>query len=200
MPETLDWTYEVAPAGADAAGLEEYMVETADGSDVGRVHVVLEHGEELYVVVDRDLSPAARELIAVPEADVASVDNAALRVRLRARDPGDLDALPRLDRARKAERDERDDGAPAARRVADVTGRFAPETVEAGETRVVDTYVLPLAVGTGILAAFALLTAALMATGGAGWWQWLLLALFGVLAIAAGVLSYRAWRRPYARV
>jgi hypothetical protein len=200
VAETLDWTYEVAPAGADAAGLEEYVVETADGSDAGRVHVVLDHAGELYVVVDRDLSPAARELIAVPEADVVSVDNAALRVRLRARDRGDLDALPRLDRARGMERDERDGDAVAARRVEDVTGRFAPETVEAGETAVVDTYVLPLAVATGILSAFALLSAALMATGGAGSWQWLLIALFVVLALVAGALTYRAWRRPYARV
>jgi O-antigen ligase len=60
--------------------------------------------------------------------------------------------------------------------------------------------VLPLAVATGILSAFALLSAALMATGGAGSWQWLLIALFVVLALVAGALTYRAWRRPYARV
>jgi hypothetical protein len=39
-----------------------------------------------------------------------------------------------------------------------------------------------------------------MATGGAGSWQWLLIALFVVLALVAGALTYRAWRRPYARV
>jgi hypothetical protein len=198
--ETLDWTYEVAPAGSDSAGLEEYVVETAAGDDAGKIHVVLEHEGDLFLVVEHGaVPPLARELVAVPAEDVESIDHSGLRVRLRARSEADLRALPRLDPARKVERREDEETPVDARRVVDAAGSLAPRSVAADSERAVDTSVLPLAIATGVLAAFTLLFAALMATAGADAWQWGIVVVAAVLALAAGALSYRAWRRPYTR-
>jgi hypothetical protein len=195
MARTLDWSYEVAPAGADAAGLEEYVVETAGGDGLGKVHVVLSRGDDLFVVLERGLSPLRRELVAIPTEDVESVDHARLRVRLRARTHADLRALPRLDPGAAVEGDR----SAEARRVHDLPPSLAPLTVPGDAPRVADTAAVPLAIGTGIASAFALLLVVLVATAGGAWWQWLLLGGATLLALAAGGLAYRAWRRPRAK-
>src|SRR4051812_33203782 len=50
---TAEWTYEVAPAGGSAEGLDEYIVETESGEPVGKVTTLLEHEGDLYLAVER---------------------------------------------------------------------------------------------------------------------------------------------------
>ena len=51
------WTYELPAAGGETGGLEEYVVYAADGEPVGKVTVVLQAEDDLYVVVDRGEPP-----------------------------------------------------------------------------------------------------------------------------------------------
>jgi hypothetical protein len=53
----VDRTYQVAPAGAPASGLEEYLVEDADGHRVGNVQTVLQRDRERLVAVERGSPP-----------------------------------------------------------------------------------------------------------------------------------------------
>jgi hypothetical protein len=46
------WTYQVPPAGADATGLEDYVVETRDGEAAGKVIALLDRDGERYVLFD----------------------------------------------------------------------------------------------------------------------------------------------------
>jgi hypothetical protein len=77
------WTYEVAPAGADVAGLEEYMVETRDGEAAGKVVAFVDRAGERFLVFDTGTPPVAKERRAVRWEDVAEVDHDTLTVTLR---------------------------------------------------------------------------------------------------------------------
>lgn len=66
----VEWTYEVAPAGAPAAGLEEYVVETSLGAHVGKVTTLLRRGGDLFVAVERGMPPMTHDVRALPWNDV----------------------------------------------------------------------------------------------------------------------------------
>ena len=76
------WTYELPAAGGETGGLEEYVVYAVDGEPVGKVTVVLEAEDDVYVVVDRGAPPLTHDRRAVPWESVEAVDHSALAVTL----------------------------------------------------------------------------------------------------------------------
>jgi len=54
-------TYEVAPAGEGAAGLEEYLVETKDGEVAGKVVALVDRDGERFLLFDSGTPPIAKE-------------------------------------------------------------------------------------------------------------------------------------------
>src|SRR5918992_5296135 len=93
------WTYEVSPAGADAAGLEDYMVATRDGEAVGKVVALVDRAGERYLVFDSGAPPVAKERRAARWEDVAEVDHDTLTITLRT----GLDGAIELDPADEVE-------------------------------------------------------------------------------------------------
>jgi hypothetical protein len=96
------WTYELPAAGGETGGLEEYVVYAADGEPVGKVTVVLEADDDLYVVVDRGAPPLTHDRRAVPWEAVEAVDHSALAVTL-AQPATELDGALELDPAKAVE-------------------------------------------------------------------------------------------------
>ena len=188
-----DWTYEVPPAGADAAGLEEYVVEAASGEPVGKVQTLLRRGEEIVVAVERGRPPATHDVRAVPWSDVDRVDHEALSVRLRG-GPERLDAAPELDPGKGVE------GAGAeAIRVTELPHELRQPSTPGEQAGPVDrpTYAVALglfALGLGAFLAVVMATAAIDAD-----WKYVLFAIPALVFAAAGVVGYRAWRVPYER-
>ena len=63
-PRTVEWTYELPPAGDGASGLEDYAVEDARGDHVGKVGTVLRRGDELFLALEHDTPPVGSDLLA----------------------------------------------------------------------------------------------------------------------------------------
>jgi hypothetical protein len=189
---TLDWTYQLPPAGDGATGLEDYMVEDADGRHAGKVAAVLRHDDGLFLAVEHGMPPVANELVVVPWDAVQDVDHESLSVRL-AVDPDELERAPRLDESRKAE-----DGDAEATRVTEIPGSqvgSAPTTAPGPVDRL--SYAVPLSLG--LLGVFSALVLAIFASGtDFGWEFWLFLIPAGLIALA-GVSAYRLFRSPYQR-
>ena len=185
------WTYEVPPAGAPSAGLEEYVVETARGEQIGKVVVVLHRRDEYYLAVDRGKPPLARDVRAFPWSDVAAVDHDALTVRLTLSDE-DVDGSLELDPDKGIE----GVGAEAVR-VAELSPELAPAaSPEAGP---VDrpSYLLALALGLlGVFSTLALVVAAMSVDFD---WEFALFAIPAILFAGAAVTAYRLFRTPYER-
>ena len=114
-------TYEVPPGGADAAGLEDYVVETSTGERIGTVVDSLEEGGQHWVVVETGLPPFKRDRRAIPWSEIEEIDHDSLAVRVAA------PAAESLARLRDAGRE---DEAPA-RRVTD--SPEAPSFVPTGD-------------------------------------------------------------------
>lgn len=185
------WTYELPPAGAPSAGLEEYVVETAAGDHVGKVVVVLRRGDDHYLAVDRGKPPLAPDLRAFPWSDVASVDHAGLTVRL---------GLSHDDSERSLELDP-DKGVEGGEAEAVRVTELSPELAPAGspEAGPVDrpSYLVSLALAVlGLLSLLALFVAGLSVEFT---WEFVLFAIPAVLFAAAGIFAYRLFRRPYER-
>ncbi len=187
-----DWTYQVAPAGSPAAGLEEYVVEAASGVPVGKVTTVLAHGDEIYVAVERGQPPFTHDVRAVPRRDVERVDHSALTIRLRLSEQALDDALE-LDPDKGVE-----DGEAEAIRVTELPPELQPSSAP-GAPGPVDrpTYVAALAFGA--VGLFALLVLVIFALAVDFSWHFALFALPAVLFALAGVYAYRAFRTPYER-
>jgi hypothetical protein len=185
------WTYEVPPAGADSAGLEEYLVETRDGQPAGKVVTLLEHAGERYVLLDSGTPPVAKERRAVRWEDIAEVDHDTLMVTLRL-DGTELDSALELDPANEAE-----EGSAQAVRVTELPAGLRPTAApESGPTDR-PTYAAAIALFAGALV--SLLALALAASGTDFTWEFGLFAIPALLGFAAGIVGYRAWRRPYDR-
>jgi hypothetical protein len=73
--ERADWTYELPPAGASPAWLENYTVFGGDGDGLGKVTTVVEHGSERYLIFDRSNVPMKHDRVAVPFELVRNVDH-----------------------------------------------------------------------------------------------------------------------------
>jgi hypothetical protein len=182
------WTYEVPPAGADAAGLEDYLVETRDGESAGKVVAMLERGGERFLLFDSGAPPLAKERRAARWEDIAEVDHETLTVTLRIR----LDDALEVDPAKEIE-----DGDAEAVRVTDLPpGLTTPALPERGPT---DRPTYAAAIVLFALGLLALLALALAATADEFSWEFALFAVPAVLIAAAGLAAYRAWREPYER-
>lgn len=186
------WSYQVPPAGADSAGLEEYVVESAAGEPVGKVMTVLDRKGELFLAVECGLPPLRHELRAVPWSDVEDVDHGALRVRLGLDATAFEEALE-LDPGKRHEAEDAD-----AVRVSRLPRELEPGPA-AQPAGPVDRSTYALAVATGLLGVFSVLVLVIAATGTDFTWEWALvavpLALLGISLVAA----HRLFRRPTER-
>ncbi len=192
------WTYELPAAGGETGGLEEYVVYAADGEPVGKVTVVLEADDDLYVVVDRGAPPLTHDRRAVPWEAVEAVDHSALAVTL-AQPATELDGALELDPAKAVEPavgEQRPDA--EAVRVTRLPEPLMPVTVPAGAAGPADRpFLYGGALGLGLLAVFLVLVGVALVTAGAGGWSLIAFVGASVLASASLATAYRLWRRPY---
>ena len=187
-----DWTYQVAPAGSPAAGLEEYVVEAASGARVGKVTSVLARGDEIYVAVERGQPPVRHDVRAVPWRDVERLEHSALTIRLRLSEEALDDALE-LDPDKGVE-----DGEADARRVTELPQELRPSSAPDAPGPVDrPTYVVALALGAGGL--FALLVLVIFALAVDFTWHFALFVVPAALLALAAVFAYRSFRSPYER-
>ncbi len=186
---TADWTYEVAPAGADSAGLEGYVVEAASGESVGAVRALLRRDDETYLAVTEG-SPAGRETRAVPWSDVDDVDHGSLTVRLAVPADAFAEALE-LDPEKAVE----GEGADAVR-VTDLPAEMRPSDSPAARGPA-DRPPYLAALGLGLAAVFSLLALVMAATVVDFDWEFALFLIPVVLFALAGLAGWRLLRRPY---
>jgi len=182
-------TYQMAPAGAPATGLEEYAVETAGGEAVGKVQTLLEGDDELLLAVELGTPPLTHQVRVVPWERVEEVDHDALAVRLTL-GKDELERAPELDPDRGVETEDAE-----LRRVetlpAEARGNVLPGNV-AGP---VDRLVLGPSIALGLLGVFAFLAWVIMVTQVRDLsWHWALLAVPILLVGVSGYLAYDAFR------
>lgn len=186
------WTYEVPPVGADAAGLEDYMVETADGHEAGKVLAVLERRGRPYLAFDTGAPPVKHERKAVPWEDVEGIDHDTLTVRLRLR-ADELGEALALDPAEALE-----GGGAEAVRVTQLPRELTPSAAPGvGGPLDRSSYAGAVALfGVGLLALLALFLAA---AGTDFTSEFALFAVPAILFAAAAVVAYRTFRSPHER-
>jgi hypothetical protein len=182
------WTYEVPPAGADAAGLEDYQVVMSDGETVGRVVALVDREGERYLVFDTGTPPLKKERRAARWEDVAEVDHDTLTITLRTGPEGLLE----LDPANEVE-----DGNAEAVRVTQLPPDLRPPAVP--ERGPIDRPTYAVAIALFALGLIALLALALAASETEFTWEFALIAVPAALIAASGIAAYRAWREPYER-
>lgn len=188
-----DWTYQVAPAGAPSAGLEEYVVLDASGSHVGKVATLLRYDGELWIALERGTPPVTHEVRAIPWSDVAQVDHDALTVLLSL-EPGGVEEALELDPDRGTEIGDAD-----AARVTELPPELRPAGKPGDVTRTSDRPRWALSVALGAAGLLALLAAVLVVTATESGAAALLFVVPGALLLAAGVAAYRTFRNPYER-
>jgi hypothetical protein len=186
---TADWTYEVAPAGADSAGLEGYVVESSSGDAVGTVRAVLRRDDEVYLAVTQG-SPLGRDTRAVPWSDVQNVDHTAATLRLALTVEAFEDALE-LDPAKAVEGEAAD-----AVRLTDLPAALRPSESPAARGPV-DRPPYLAALGLGLAGVFSLLALVIAATFVEFDWEFVLLAIPAALFALAALAGWRLLRRPY---
>jgi len=187
-------TYQMAPAGAPATGLEEYSVETASGEAVGKVQTLLEGDDGLLLAVEVGTPPLRHEVHIVPWGRVEHVDHEALAVRLGVA-AEELEQAPELDPGRGVETEDAD-----LRRVetlpAEARGNVPPGNV-AGP---VDRMVVGPSIALGLLGVFSFLAWVIMVTQVRDLsWHWALLAVPLTLLAVSGLLGYNAFRNQAER-
>jgi hypothetical protein len=184
-----DWTYEVAPAGADSAGLEGYVVEASSGDAVGTVRAVLRREEEVFVAVTPG-SPTRRETRAVPWSDVHEVDHERLAVRMGL--PADA-----IGRAVELDPDKAVEGGGAeAVRVTELPAELRPSESPSARGPA-DRPPYLAALGFGLAGVFALLALVIAASHVDFGWEFVLFVIPAALFALAAVAGWRLVRRPY---
>ena len=182
------WTYEVPPAGADAAGLEDYLVAERGGETAGKVVAVVERGEARFVLFDSGAPPVAKERRAARWEDVAEIDHDTLTITLRI----PLEETLELDPDGEVE-----DGKAEAVRITDLprelTTPAAPERGPTDRPAYAGGIIL---FALGLIALFALVLAA-SATDFT--WEFALFAIPAAIIAIAALVAYRSWREPYER-
>ena len=187
-------TYEAPAAGADAAGLEDYVVEIGGGNRVGTVVATIEEDGRRWLVIEQGAPPFKRDRRVVAFDEVASVDHDALLVTLR----GGA-ALSDAPVHRKS--DEVEEGPAEAHRVTEPVER--PARVRTGDAagpvdRTGTIFVALAAFALGLLALLALVIG-LSRRGLDAGWIWVFAAVPAALLLVAAVAGYRLWRDPYER-
>ena len=192
MPRA-DWTYQVAPAGTPASGLEEYVVEAASGARVGKVTTLLRHDGEVYVAVERGTPPVTHDVRVIPWREVERVDHEGLTVRLSVPEDAVEQSLE-LDPDKAVETEDAE-----AVRITQLPAELAPTSAPGDVAGPVDRPTYLVALGLGLLGVFSALVLAIFATTVDFTWHFVLFAIpLGLLA-AAGVAAYRVFRNPYER-
>jgi hypothetical protein len=186
--ERPTWKYEVPPAGADAAGLEDYQVETPGGEMVGKVKVTLAQGDDLLLAVEGGIPPVVRDVRAVRWEDVAEIDHDSLTVLLR---EGALERAVTLDPSKAVEGEDAE-----ATRVTSVPE--GPTT--ASGVGPVDRPSYLVALVLGLLGAFSALGLVTVGSGTELGPLWALAVIPAALFAAAGIFAYRFFRRPSERL
>lgn len=184
------WTYEVPAAGEGASGLEEYLVLTNAGDQVGKVVTVVEKDGETYLVVDRGTPPFHHDLRAIPWGRVESVEHDTLSVHLAF---GETE----FERALELDPADRVEGGPAeAVRTEPPDG--LPVLVDASGPRPTDQSrdyaVMFLLAAVGLLSFMGIV---LSISSLDGTWRYALLLVPAVLLLLAAQRGYSLFRRPY---
>ena len=179
-------TYEVAPAGEGAAGLEEYLVETKDGEVAGKVVALVDRDGERFLLFDSGTPPIAKERRAARWDDIADIDHDTLAITLRT----DLEKTLDVEPANEVEGEKAD-----AVRVTDLPRELMPRvSPERGPT---DRPTYAGGIVLFALGLIGLLALALAASTTAFTWEFALFAIPTFLFAAAGIVVYRSWREPY---
>ena len=192
-----EWTYEVAPAGAPAGGLDEYVVVGPSGEALGKVVTLLGRGEELWLVVEPASPPFRHSPRAIPWDQVRDVDHEALTVVLSLGEDG-LGSALELDPSKGVEPADEGHTDADAIRVVELPPELRPAAGRPGNvagTADRPTYAASLIVGG--IGIFTLLVVVVILTLTESEWAIALFALPALLLAAAGFLGYRAWRFPY---
>jgi hypothetical protein len=184
-----DWTFEIPPATADAAGIEDYEVESAVAEPLGKVKTLLRRDDQLFLALEAGIPPLVQRIRAVPWDDIAEIDHDSLTVRLLAR-ADELHRYPVLDAGRAVEA-----GEAEAVRVTDVPAE-QPRTVSPDEPGPVDRPSYLAALVAGLLGVFTALLAVVVVTVTDASWRFAVLALPALLIVLSAVLAYRFFRRP----
>ncbi len=190
-----EWTYQVAPAGASASGLEEYVVVAASGARAGKVQTLLRRGDELLLAFDRGNPPLTHDVRVVPWSEVERVEHDALTVRLRIGEDAVAEALE-LDPDKGVE-----DGDADAVRVTELPPELRRPSEPGEQTGPVDRPTYAAAIALAALGLLALLAVIIVLTPeDAPGWIPVLFVVPALLFVAAGVAGYRVFRAPYERV
>ena len=190
MSQRKPRTYEVPPGGADATGLEDYVVETSGGERIGTVVDSVEEGGRRWVVVETGLPPFKRDRRAIPWSEIEEIDHDSLAVRVAAPATGSLERLP------GARREDQ----PEARRVTESpAGRsYMPTGDLAGPSDRSGPLLAALAsFALGLLTLLGVV-ALLSRRGSDSLYPAALIVPVALLLLSA-VLGYRLWRDPYSR-
>ena len=190
MSEREPRTYEVPPGGADAAGLEDYVVETSSGERIGTVVDSVEEAGRRWVVVETGLPPFKRDRRAIPWSEIEEIDHDSLAVRVAAPTAESLDRLPDAGREDQEQ----------ARRVTESpeSPSFVPTGDVAGPTdRTGAVFGALASFALGLLTLLAVL--GLLSRQGRDWPYLAALLVPAALLLLSAVLAYRLWRDPYSR-
>jgi hypothetical protein len=182
--------YEVPPGGADAAGLEDYVVETSGGDRIGTVVDSVEESGQRWLVVETGMPPFKRDRRSIPWSEIEDVDHDALVVTVAAPSAESLSRLPEAGREHDApaRRVTESPDAPSYVPIGDVAGPTDRNTILFGALA---------SFALGLLTLLAVI--ALLSRRGDHELVWVALAVPVVLLLAAAILGYRLWRDPYAR-
>ena len=186
---TVGWTYEKAPAGAAAEGLEGFMVHRADGEVLGRVVTVLYRGGELFLAVSLGTPPLTGPVVAVPWREVRDVDYDALEIDLDRREG----EYAELDDGKAVEQGT---GTAEAVRVTEIPG--GPPPPSAAESAPIYDRGRALLLGLGsVFSLFLFLPVLALAEASDATWPLVLLAMPLVGVVGCAVLFVRTRRAPY---
>jgi sporulation protein YlmC with PRC-barrel domain len=187
MSEREHRAYETPPGGADAAGLEDYVVETSNGERIGTVVDSVEEGGRRWVVVETGLPPFKRDRRAIPWGEVEEIDHDSLAVRIAAAAVESLQRLPSTGR----------EGEAPSRRVTESSApSFVPTGDVAGPTNRSGTLLGALAsFALGLLTLLGVL--AVLSRQGRDLPYAVALVVPATLLLISAVLGYRLWRDPY---
>jgi hypothetical protein len=180
-------TYESPPAGSDASGLEDFVVEIRGGDRIGTVVATVEEDGRRWIVIEQGTPPFKRDRRAAPWDDVESVDHDALIVHLRSQPS--LEDVPVGSEGGHAD----------AERVTELAGdpQFVRTGDVAGPTDRSGTWFIAFAsFALGMLTLLAVVMGLSLRSVDSRA-AWFLLAVPVLLLLIAAVTGYRLWRNPY---
>jgi hypothetical protein len=195
MLPTAPWTYELPLPDAGSEGLEEYEAQAASGEDIGRVVALLRHDGDVYVAVECSrMPPLTHHLHAFLWDEVAEVDHADLRVRLRVPRERIEEVGIELDPGKAVHGPEAD-----AVRVIELPAELT-HAVRAGAPGPVERASLPAAIFFWLLGSLTLLAVIVLISIDFEPWKFVfLLVPLAHWAVALALTGYRLYREPYGR-